>query len=199
MSVFIKICGLRDAETVAAVANAGADAVGFVFAKSVRRVSPRQARDAVMFAPKELQRVAVMRHPSEKEWQEVLEEFEPDVLQTDAEDFVSLDIPDNVERWPVFREGGSSPDADVFVYEGATSGVGEAVDWALAAEHARQGRMILAGGLAAVNVGAAIRTVNPWGVDVSSGVEQATDNGKPRKDAALVARFVAEARAAQIP
>ena len=196
MSVFVKICGLRDAADVDAAVEAGANAVGFVFADSVRRVSPQQANVAVQALPDDVQSVAVMRHPSNDDCRAVLEAFAPDVVQTDAEDFEMLDIPDHVIRWPVIRETNPDVDsafADVFVYEGANSGQGETVDWARAASIARGGRMILAGGLAADNVAAAIRLVRPWGVDVSSAVESAPG----RKDSELIRRFVSAVRAAE--
>lgn len=196
MSVFIKICGLRDAKCVAAAVAAGTDAVGFVFADSVRRVSTAQAYEASRDLPATVQRVAVMRHPSNAEWQSVLESFAPDVLQTDVEDFASLDVPDEVTRWPVIRESSATTVAElppVFVYEGANSGAGETVDWSRAAHFADQGRMILAGGLAAGNVAAAIRTARPWGVDVSSGVESSPG----QKDIALIQKFISAARAVE--
>ena len=196
MTVFVKICGLRDAEHVEAAVVFGADAVGFVFAESVRRVSPQDARSAVSNLPAGVKRVAVMRHPSNDEWLSVLDEFAPDVLQTDIEDFGSLDVPDDVLRWPVIREGSitaGEPLPAVFVYEGKNSGAGETVDWSGAATLACQGQMILAGGLAANNVAAAIRTVLPWGVDVSSAVE-----GSPgEKDVELIRRFIGAVRAAE--
>jgi len=101
MSMFIKICGLRDKDSVAVAVSAGANAVGFVFAESVRQVTPAEAAAAAQSIPAEVQRVAVMRHPSNDEWQAVLAGFAPDVLQTDAEDFDELDVPDNIIRWPV--------------------------------------------------------------------------------------------------
>lgn len=196
MSVFIKICGLRDAECVAAAVVAGANAVGFVFADSVRRISPERANAVCRNVPAGVQRVAVMRHPSNEQWQSVLAEFGPDVLQTDIEDFEALDIPPQVLCWPVIREGSSSASGtmpDVFIYEGTNSGAGETVDWSDAAKLADRGRMILAGGLAANNVAAAIQTAHPWGVDVSSGVE----SSQGEKDVDLIRQFIGAVRAAE--
>jgi phosphoribosylanthranilate isomerase len=154
MSLFVKICGLRNAADVKAAVAAGADAVGFVFAESVRRVSPAEARDATRYLPKRVKRVAVMRHPENSEWQEVLQVFAPDVLQTDSADFDDLDVPANVERWPVIREGDPAVDGRlpaIFLYEGVQSGQGQTVDWQRAAEIAKRGKMILAGGLGIAN------------------------------------------------
>ena len=81
---------------------------------------------------------------------------------------------------------------ETFVYEGQKSGFGETVNWTVAAGIARRGRMILAGGLDIENVGEAIRQVSPYGVDVSSAVEST----RGKKDAAMIAAFVAAARAA---
>ena len=194
MSAFIKICGLRDAGDVQAATDAGANAVGFVFAESVRRVTPTQAKAATEGLPSGVRKVAVMRHPSNEECAAMLDEFKPDVVQTDAEDFATLEIPAHIECWPVIREGRSSVEApDVYLYEGARSGSGETVDWSRAAEVAQHGRMILAGGLAEDNVREAIQTVRPWGVDVSSGVESLPGN----KDHELIRRFISAVRAAE--
>ena len=196
MSTFVKICGLRDADDVAAAIGAGANAVGFVFAESVRQVTPQQANEATQDIQPGVRRVAVMRHPSNDECAEVLRVFAPDVIQTDVEDFSTLSIPDHVECWPVYREGSASADAvpsRVFLYEGPNSGSGQTVDWSTAARIARHGRMLLAGGLAEDNVGRAIREVSPWGVDVSSGVESLPG----RKDHELIKRFVSAVRAAE--
>lgn len=196
MSTFVKICGLQDESDVAAAVAAGANAVGFVFAESVRRVTPEQANAATKDIEPGVRRVAVMRHPTSEECAAVLREFAPDVIQTDAEDFLALQIPDHVECWPVYREGATSADevpSGVFLYEGPNSGAGQTVDWSRAAGIARHGRMILAGGLAEDNVGRAIRSVVPWGVDVSSGVESLPG----RKDHELIKRFVSAVRAAE--
>mgnify|MGYP001818596730 CR=1 FL=1 len=196
MSLVIKICGLRSAEDVSAAVTAGADAIGFVFAESVRRVSPAEAAVAAAAAPADVLRVAVMKHPSAAEWQAVCETFPLDVLQTDAEDYAALDVPDDIRRWPVYRE---SQVVDVtampgeYLYEGAHSGAGETVDWRRAAVLARTGRMVLAGGLTPANVDMAVRGAKPWGVDVSSGVESAPGI----KDPGRIQEFIGAARAAE--
>ncbi len=186
----IKICGMTDSAAIRAAVEAGAGAIGFVFAESVRRVSPHQARGLAAEVPGSVRKVAVMLHPANEEWQRVLRIFKPDVLQTDAQDFAALDVPDTVERWPVFREGGFDRNnelPDTYLYEGQSSGRGETVDWQVAAGLARQGRMILAGGLSAANVARAIDEVRPFGVDVSSAVESAPG----RKDVAKSKAFIA--------
>lgn len=194
MSLLIKICGLSEERHVTAAINAGAGAVGFVFAESMRRISAQQAAAICGGVPQHIKRVAVMLHPTIEEWQDVLRDFDPDVLQTDAEDFAALDIPTTVACWPVYREGRSPPNNDgVYVYEGIKSGQGESVDWSDAALLAARGEMILAGGLAAHNVRRAVGTVRPYGVDVSSGVE--SEPG--RKDSGLIKEFVVAALAAE--
>lgn len=200
--MLVKICGLSKAEHVQAAVAAGADAVGFVFAESVRRVEPSHAAAIANGVPDTIKKVAVMLHPTDEEWQAVLRDFSPDVLQADAEDFAGLDVPDTVECWPVYREGNRVPDtlfpsgnrvSGTFLYEGAKSGQGETVDWSCAAEIAKRGNMILAGGLGPHNVADAIAIVRPFGVDVSSAVESAPGE----KDPQLIREFVTAARAAE--
>ena len=191
--MLIKICGMRDARTVDAAIEAGADALGFVFAESPRRVTPDEARRATAQVPSDVLRVAVMLHPAAQDWQAVQDAFEPDVLQTDAADFDYLDVPDGIERWPVVREGDATLTVPPqFVYEGRKSGKGQTVDWGYAAGLAARGRMILAGGLDAGNVAEAIAKVRPFGVDTSSAVEIAPGQKDPDK----IRAFIRAARAA---
>ncbi len=196
MSILVKICGFRDADQVAAAVAAGANAIGFVFAESVRRISVQAAVEAARGIPPTVRRIAVMRHPANDQWAEVRDIFAPDVLQTDAEDFAELDVPDNIVRWPVLRQGSPAADEDLageYVYEGRHSGKGEVVDWSQAASVAQGGRMILAGGLSPANVTAAIQSVQPYGVDVSSGVESQPGV----KDPELIRKFISAVRAVE--
>lgn len=195
MSLLVKICGLTHVDDVAAAVEAGADALGFVFAPSKRQTTPEHAASIGRSIPDHVLRVAVMLHPSAEHWQAVFDVFAPDVLQTDAEDYASLDVPASIRRWPVYRQGGmpvvASASAE-YVYEGPKSGQGETVDWQQAATIARKGRMILAGGLGPENVAEAVAAVRPWGVDASSSLERRPG----RKDADRMAAYVAAAKAA---
>ncbi len=198
MPCLVKICGLKYAATVDAAVEAGADAVGFVFAKSVRQVTARHAAFIATNVPEHVLRVAVMMHPGADEWEEVQAIFCPDVLQTDAQDFLELDVPDDITRWPVVREGTVAGNGDLpntFVYEGKTSGRGETVDWGIAASLAARKQIILAGGLSQENVAEAIRQVAPYGVDVSSAVESSPG----KKDPELIRAFIDTVRATPNP
>src|SRR5579871_2865443 len=90
---WIKICGMTTPEAVDAALEAGVDAIGFVFAASRRRITPHRAAQLAAVARGRLQCVAVMRHPQQQALDEVLEAFQPDVLQSDAEDFAALHLP----------------------------------------------------------------------------------------------------------
>lgn len=181
--MWIKICGMNSAAAVNAAVSAGVDAVGFVFAPSKRQVTAQQAMELARGVPSHIVRVAVMLHPSQNAVDEVLRVFEPDALQTDWQDFATLQLPAQLTRLPVLRAGHAAPDAWPvrFLFEGPSSGTGEVTDWSRAAALARHGQLILAGGLNATNVAAAIRAVRPFGVDTSSGVESAPGVKDPHK------------------
>ena len=179
---------------MAAALEAGADALGFVLAPSPRRLTSVVAGELARLARGRAQCVAVMRHPQQSQVDEMLREMRPDVLQTDWTDFEKLRLPATLARLPVLRAGNAIP-ADLpgrVLFEGATSGVGALCDWGEAGALARRTGLVLAGGLNAGNVAQAITAVAPFGVDVSSGVEE-----RPGiKDVAAIARFIAAARAA---
>lgn len=192
--MFVKICGLTTRDAVQAAVTSGADALGFVFARSVRRLTPEQAAELCRGLPGGIARVAVMRHPTPAEWMAVRDCFGPDWLQTDAEDFAELELHAGCAPLPVYRNGGGPPPGGGRVlFEGAVSGSGTAADWQEAARIAATTELILAGGLDCDNVAEAIHAVAPWGVDVSSGVERAPGLKDPEK----IEVFIARARAAE--
>lgn len=195
MSVRVKICGLRTPAAVAAAVDAGADAVGFVFAESVRRTDPQTAASLAADLPDDVVRVAVMRHPSQEDVDEVIRHLRPEFLQTDAEDFEHISLAGPCRPLPVYRAGRPVPEdpPGLFLFEGPISGSGEVADWEQARELAGRGRVVLAGGLRPTNVGAAIQAVRPYGVDVSSGVEWAPGEKSP----GLIRDFVEAVRDAQ--
>jgi len=194
MSLFVKVCGITDEFSARVAERSGVDAIGFVFADSPRMVLPAVAGRIAGTVSDSILKVAVFRRPTQREIDEVLVAFEPDVVQADADSPIVL--PAGIGFLPVFREGGISIDPTgsgrdrLVLYEGATSGVGLRVDWGVAARLAGEVRLVLAGGLNVGNVGEAIRTVRPFGVDVSSGVEVSPGI----KDPTLISAFVATAR-----
>lgn len=193
-ALWVKVCGLTTPESVAAAVDAGVDAVGFVFAESKRRVTALQAAELTRDVPRDILRVAVMLHPSQAELDEVWSKFRPDVLQTDAEDLATLQVPAGLQVTPVFRAGRELPATlpPRLLFEGPVSGTGETTDWSTAAKLAARTQLILAGGLKPSNVAEAISIARPFGVDVSSGVEARPGVKDPQK----IYDFVRNARAA---
>ncbi|HEY4213100.1 MAG TPA: phosphoribosylanthranilate isomerase [Steroidobacteraceae bacterium] len=189
-ALWIKICGMTTPEAVEAALAANVDAIGFVFAHSVRRVTPEQAARLAAPARGRVKVVAVTRHPSQVEVDEVVATFKPDLFQTDASDLQSLRLPSQLATLPVLRGAPTGSLPPRVLFEGATSGSGVPCDWTAAQSVARRTELILAGGLNCDNVTAAIAEVAPFGVDVSSGVEERPGVKSP----AAIARFVAAAR-----
>jgi phosphoribosylanthranilate isomerase len=226
--MWIKICGLTTPDAVAAALDAGADAIGFVFAKSVRQVSPDVAHRLAAPARGRVRCVAVTRHPTQQDIDDIVAIFKPDVLQTDAADLAHLRLPAHLDLLPVFRGGVDEDDtpggaasttagntaSNMFggtarmtaaaaagttarntlppriLFEGATSGAGIPCDWTAARRVARRTELVLAGGLNPANVAAAIAAVQPFGVDVSTGVEVRPGVKSPTE----IANFVRAAR-----
>jgi phosphoribosylanthranilate isomerase len=199
--MWIKICGLTTPEAVAAALDAGADAIGFVFAaKSVRQVTPDVARLLAAPARGRARCVAVTRHPTQQDIDDIVSIFQPDVLQTDVADLSSLRLPALLELLPVFRGDGSASNTASttlpprLLFEGATSGAGIPCDWTAARVVARRTQLVLAGGLNPINVAAAIAAVQPFGVDVSTGVEVRPGVKSPVE----IANFVRAARESRV-
>ena len=192
--MWIKICGMTTAAAVEAALAAGVDAIGFVFASSVRELTPAEAAALAQPARGRLRCAAVTRHPTQAQVDEIVRLFVPDILQSDAGDFAGLRLPSALETLPVIREHVAlpAPLPRRVLFEGPASGSGRTVDWSVAAALADHTELVLAGGLAPANVAAAVAAVRPFGVDVSSGVEQEPGVKSP----AAIASFVAAARAA---
>lgn len=192
MTIWIKICGMTTPEAVEASLAASVDAIGFVFAESVRKLTLARAVDLAAPARGRVLCTAVTRRPTQQAIDEIVDVFKPDLLQTDVEDLRLLHFPQQLQLLPVFRryKDDAEPLPARLLFEGPASGSGKQSDWPAARHLARKSELILAGGLNAANVAAAITEVRPFGVDVSSGVEE-----RPGiKSQAEIARFAAAAR-----
>ncbi|MCI0332932.1 MAG: phosphoribosylanthranilate isomerase [Planctomycetes bacterium] len=217
MAFRIKICGITNLDDARAAADAGADAIGFnFFSKSRRFVDPQRARQIVEQTPAGVLTVGVFVNSDAKQIVETVEQvgFHAVQLHGDEPPLLVAQLPSQIRIVRAYRCGrdglkplanyleecrqrGRMPDAALIDADAGTDfgGSGQLADWALI-QHERESLdglpLILAGGLTPDNVAAAIAAVSPDGVDVASGVEQEPG----RKDAALIARFVAAARAA---
>ena len=187
MSLYVKICGITTAESARVAADAGADAVGFVFAESPRQLSPRVAAEIASDLPGHVEKVAVFLDPGLDEIRGVLEVCDADRVQADADSLVGFR-----ERsvMPVLRAAVDGYAGERVLFEGPRSGVGDVADWEAAASMAGSSELVLAGGLDAGNVSTAVSQVRPFGVDVSSGVESRPG----AKDQRLIEEFIEAVR-----
>ena len=200
----IKICGLTRPQDVRDAVNAGADAIGFVFyPPSPRAVSVDQARELVALLPPFVTAVGLFVNEAEARVREVLDVVPLGLLQFHGDETAAycagfgrawmkaarvragFDLVDYAARFA----GSSGLLVDAWV-EGYGGG-GEVFDWRLLPADF-SAPLVLAGGLTPANVAEAVRSVRPWAVDVSSGVEAA----KGIKDRALMEAFVAGVREA---
>jgi len=198
--MYVKVCGLREPEHVLAAVEAGADAVGFVIASSPRQVTPDRARALGAQVPPNVLTVAVFAGEPPDLIRAVAEQAGVRAVQLHGDyqpaDFAALaDLPIRLIR-AVSGEGQrdlrcGAFGEDMLIVDAPRPGSGQPWDWSRLAGRTA-GRWLLAGGLHAGNVAAAVAAARPWGVDVSSGVE----SSRGVKDPTLIRRFVAAARAA---
>jgi phosphoribosylanthranilate isomerase len=192
--VRVKVCGITRREDAALAVSLGADALGFVFwPGSPRVVDPLVARDLHSGLPPLVSRVGVFVNASPDDVAEVVRVARLDVVQLHGDEAVepyaqvgarimkvaALESPADVDRvvaWPPHV----TPLVDA-VDHARRGGTGIRADWTYAAEVARARAAMLAGGLTAGNLAAAIEQVAPWGIDVSSGVEAAPGIKSPAR------------------
>ena len=200
--LFIKICGLTEKHAAEAAAVSGADAVGFVFAPSPRRVTPARAKEIAAGLPRGILRVGVFVNPTPEEVRRTVEEVGLDLVQVhgvEAPSFWEEFGPRAIRPVPV----GLLPPGPELVLgrprfllldtyrPGAFGGTGKTFPWTAALPYRRLGLPVLiAGGLNPQNVTEALEIARPAGVDVSSGVESAPG----KKDPALIAAFIRAVR-----
>jgi phosphoribosylanthranilate isomerase len=202
--VFIKICGITSEEDALLATAMGADAVGFIFAPSTRQIAPDLARDIARRLPPEVLTVGVFRDQAPQRVVEICNTAGLRCAQLHGHETAEQAAYVR-ERVPLLIQAFSAGDpglerayeypADAFLIDSHAPGSGEVFDWSLA-EGAPEGRhIIIAGGLTPENVADAIQTLQPWGVDVATGVERAPG----RKDPVKVRRFIEAARGAEVP
>lgn len=204
----VKICGIKTIDDALAAMDAGADMIGFNFyPKSPRHIDVGQCRDimAVMRKYGHITFVGVFVNASAQEVRATLETTALSLAQLHGDETPEMMSSLPGKAFKAFR--GIPKRVDGFVrnvapaflldasVKGAYGGTGKTADWSAAAELAKQYPLLLAGGLTPENVGDAIEQVNPWGVDVASGVESVPG----KKDFAKMKAFVSAIRSAATP
>ena len=200
--MFIKICGTTSEEDGLLAVALGADAVGFIFAPSRRQIAPAVAGDIAKRLPREIVTVGVFRDEAKERVVELVNRQGLKAAQLSGREspeavaWIAERVPMTIKAFPGGHPEVARSDrygASVVMLDAADPGSGHVFDWALAGEVPDGVRVLLAGGLNADNVGAAIAQVHPWGVDVASGVE-ATPG---RKDPQKLRAFIVAARKAE--
>jgi phosphoribosylanthranilate isomerase len=203
MSIRVKICGITNLADAQAAVEAGADALGFVFyEKSPRFVSMKTAAEISRALPPFITRVGVFVNPSKELVLKAVAECGLSLLQFHGDEPPEFCAQFDSMSMKAFRirDAGSLKElpkykTDAWLLDAYSSdtlgGTGGVFNWDLAVEAQKSGRPIfLAGGLTPENVADAVRKVQPFGVDVSSGVESSPG----KKDHAKVRAFINAAK-----
>ena len=213
MRTWIKICGTTSLEDALSSIEGGANALGFIFAPSKRRISTEEAQRIINHLPREVEKIGVFLDAGAMGIRHVLSEVDLTGIQMHGEgdfpaevySYLPADRRDRLRKMKtvIVQEAFEARvDAyaavagviDTWLFDSG-AGSGQTFDWQSARKQLgeRRGQFVIAGGLNPENVGDAIRTFRPWGVDVVSGVER-----EPRrKDPEKLKSFVAAVRKAE--
>lgn len=204
MSVKVKICGITNASDALMAAQAGADALGFIFwQKSPRFVNPKAVAGFARELPPHILKTGVFVNPTEELVAEAMNICGLNLLQFHGDEPPEFCLRFGIMTMKAFRVRGPESLAELQQYAtdawlldaytpGQPGGTGETFNWTLAREATGKGKPVfLAGGLTAENVSQAIAQARPFGVDVSSGVEERPG----KKDVEKVKAFVKAAKA----
>ncbi len=202
--MFVKVCGTTSEEDALLAVAVGADAVGFVLAPSPRQVAIERVRDIVARLPPDVLTVGVFRDAAPEQVVEAVHRGRLKSAQLHGHERPE-DTQYVHERVPIVFKAFAAGDpavrtaaehgADAILLDAARPGSGRVFDWTLTEDAPVNLRLVVAGGLTPENVGDAISRINPWGVDVLTGVEAAPGRKDPRR----LRAFVAAARQAAAP
>lgn len=200
----MKVCGITNVADARVAAEAGADAVGFIFAESPREVSVEDVRGISIALPKNVLKVGVFVNEPPEEVLRKAAEAGLDMIQLHGDETPEMVAAVRAGGFPVMKAvrvrnaealaGVEAFEADLLLLdaysEGARGGTGKTFDWGVAKTLKGRGNIVVSGGLAPENVREAIEFFEPYGVDASSSLEDAP--GKKNEDA--VRRFIVAAK-----
>ena len=197
--MFVKICGITCAEDALLATALGADGVGFVFSPSGRQVAAPVVEDIVRQLPHEMMTVGVFRDQGREQVVKTVNGIGLRAAQLHGHEspedcrWVAERVPITIRALPAGSSDLERFDdfgADLLLLDSQEPGSGQVFDWTLAAKIPSNRRVVLAGGLDPGNVGRAIQLLDPFGVDVSTGVEREPGLKDPR----LMRAFIEAAR-----
>ncbi len=200
---FVKICGITNLEDAAQAAGAGADALGFIFASSPRRITPEKAQKIIRQLPRTVLKVGVFVNEMIETVNRIAAETGIDIVQLHGTESPAYC---RSVRQPVIKaiSGKESamaeamkdyPAVTILLDSGTAAqagGTGKTFRWEAALEARKKRNFILSGGLKPANVKAAISLLQPMGVDACSGVESFPG----KKDFEKITAFITEVREA---
>lgn len=198
----VKICGITDMETAKRACEYGADALGFVFAESKRKITPKRAEEIIQELPANVLKIGVFVNESVEVIQKIADECGLTHVQLHGDEdnyqIRRLNIP-SIKSLGVTSESdmknAQGYETDYILFDSPKEkfygGNGKTFSWELLGHMPKELRKktILAGGLNALNIEEAIRTVRPYMVDVSSGVET-----EGKKDVEKIKQFIIKAK-----
>ena len=200
----VKVCGITNVADARAAAEAGADAVGFIFAESPRKVGAEEVKKISLALPENVLKVGVFVNETPGEVLRTASEAGLDVAQLHGDETPGEVAEVRAGGLPVMkavrvRNAGDTAeverfDADLYLLdaysERARGGTGETFDWGAAKSLKGRGNIVVSGGLGPENVRAAIDFFEPYGVDASSSLEDSP--GEKNEDS--VRRFIVAAK-----
>ncbi|MEJ2355705.1 MAG: phosphoribosylanthranilate isomerase [candidate division WOR-3 bacterium] len=193
----LKICGITNKEDAIMVANLGADALGFVFAESKRKITPEKAKEITEILPPFITTVGIFLDTDLQEVNEICEYTSLDAVQLHGNE--TPEYCDKIKRKVIKGISINASDTkesllskmkdysvSAFILDPGR-GSGKVFEWKIAKGIKKP--IIIAGGLTPDNVKQVIKDLHPYGVDVSTGVEK----GYGKKDRKKVEKFIKEA------
>ncbi len=198
----VKICGLTNLDDTLRAVELGADAVGFIFAPSPRRLSPHRAREIAQSVPLFVAKIGVFAESDLSTITGVADYCGLDIVQIHGDGCWDMleHLPRPYIKAFAVRDDGvlkeiENHDLHTFLLDGfdhrISGGTGRTFDWSIARQATRLGKLILSGGLKPENVGEALESVHPYAVDICSGIEKSPGI----KDHDKMRRFFDEVRA----
>ncbi|MEO0136754.1 MAG: phosphoribosylanthranilate isomerase [candidate division WOR-3 bacterium] len=199
MNTKVKICGITNLKDALLAVESGADALGFIFAPSPRRITPRQARHIIKHLPPFISAVGVFMDTPLPVLRQIIEISGIDTIQLHGHE--PPEYCSQIKKLRIIKRIMINPDSQIkelikemtryrvsaYLFDPG-AGSGKIFDWQMI--KGLPGRIIIAGGLTPDNVCEAIALLKPYGVDVCSGVE----NSIGRKDPEKLKAFIREVR-----